>query len=149
MLWGALASVLVIIAWCYARSANFNMHKRFMLLLFVGGWSFVLFYLIGYILGHSYAKDIEPHMALWMALHGAVALMTLISVTLLIWARLSGPKGAFAGGNEGEGEVNSSREELRPVRFYINSHHRLIGTITAIFWLLTQAGGFINLYILR
>ncbi len=149
MLWGGLACALIIIAWCFARSSNFLMHKRVMLVMLVGGWSFVFFYLIGYILGHSYAGDVEPHIALWIALHGAVALITLVSVTLLVWARLSGPKGAWERGNGGEGEGNSSREDRGPVRSYINGHHRLIGTITAIFWLLTQAGGFINLYILR
>jgi hypothetical protein len=105
-----------------------------MIVIVIGGWSFVLFYLAGLFFGHSYAGDLEPHMALWTTLHGAVALITLISVTVLVWARLSGTKAA---------------PKASGLSSYINGHHRLIGTITAIFWLLTQAGGFINLYIIR
>lgn len=109
--------------------------------MFGGGWSFVFLYLIGYIFDNSYSGSIPPNLVLWVAVHGIIALLTLLSVTVLIWARISGPDHSW-------GQAKKIEDTLR-LRAYINDHHRLLGSITALLWLFTQAGGFINLYILR
>jgi uncharacterized membrane protein YozB (DUF420 family) len=139
--WGLLACALIIIAWLFARIGNFTRHKHTMLIMLGGGWSFVLLYLFGYIFDHSYSEAVSPHIVYWLSVHGIVALITLCAVTILIWARLSGP--------EPGGDQRATPDDTNALRSYINSHHRLFGTLTVLFWLFTQAGGFINLYLLR
>jgi len=117
----------------FARAKSIIRHKHLMLVMLGGGWGFVLLYLTGYILGESYSESVSPELVPWLTIHGIIALITLLAVTLLIWARISSPKDSKESG----------------VRAYINDHHRLLGMITALLWLITQAGGFVNLYILR
>lgn len=144
MFWGALACVLMITAWRSVRRRDVTSHRRLMLILLIGGWSFVAFYLIGYSFEQSYSDIVPTHIVPWLAFHGVVALLTLFAITVLVWARLTGPAEARDFFSEDLPGRDSSK-----IRSYINTHHRVIGRITALFWLLTQAGGFINLYILR
>ncbi len=134
MIWGALACILMIAAWRSVRRSNTATHKRLMIILLVGGWGFVAFYLISYSLEQTYSDIVPERIVPWLAFHGVVALVTLFAVTVLVWARLSVP---------------NTTDQSFSLPTYINRHHKFIGTITAILWLLTQAGGFINLYILR
>lgn len=134
LVWGVLASVLIVLALIFARIHSFIKHKHLMLVMLGGGWSFVLFYLVGYVLGESYSESVEPRIALWLIAHGVIALATLLAVSVLIWARLT--------------ETTPTSDRVR-ARAYINSHHKLFGLITALLWLITQAGGFINFYILK
>lgn len=142
MIWGVLACALIFIAIAFARKRNYIRHKHVMLLMLGGGWSFVVFYLVGYISDQSYSETVPAHLVSWLTIHGILGLLTLLMVTLLIWARLSAPGRAWA---DGESEV----EDTLAFRSYINRHHKAAGTVTALLWLITQAGGFINLYILR
>lgn len=149
MIWGAVACVLMIAAWRSVRRGNIMLHRRLMLVLLFGGWSFVAFYLIGYFLGQSYSDIVPANIVPWLAFHGIVALLTLIAMVVLVWARLTDPTYAGYLSRMDRYPGGFLSKDSSPVRSYINTHHRFIGRITALFWLLTQAGGFINLYILR
>lgn len=147
--WGALACVLMIAAWRSVRLGNIFLHRRLMLILLVGGWSFVSFYLIGFFLGESYSDNVAAHIALWLAFHGLVALSTLFTVTVLVWARLTDPNGAQYRLRRERSSKDFLYKDTSSIRSYINTHHRIIGTCAVLLWLLTQAGGFINLYLLK
>lgn len=134
ILWGLVATIVMIAAWRSIRSGNVASHKRFMLILLTGGWAFVAFYLIGYSLEQTYSKIVPERLVPWLAIHGVVALLVLFAITVLVWARLS---------------VESSNGDNSRLTAFFNAHHKTIGRITAILWLLTQIGGFVNLYILR
>ncbi len=133
-IWGASAFILMIAAWRSVRRGDIASHRRFILILLVGGWCFVAFYLTSYSLDQTYSDFVPERLVPWLAFHGVVALLTLFVITVLVWARFSAPV---------------ETDEKYSLPSYINRHHRFIGTITALLWLLTQAGGFINLYILR
>jgi uncharacterized membrane protein YozB (DUF420 family) len=135
IVWGFLAIVLMIAAWLSIRRGNEGAHRRFMLVLLAGGWAFVAFYLIGYALEQTYSDIVPERLVPWLAIHGVMALATLFFLSVLVWARLSAQNGAG--------------EQTLALPNFLNRHHRNFGRITAVLWLLTQLGGFINLYILR
>lgn len=99
------------------------------------------FYLMSYAMELTYADIVPERLVPWLAFHGVMALVALFALTVLIWARLTSPNGTGGKGDGAEGRA------ILPSFF--NNHHKTIGRITAILWLLTQAGGFINLFILR
>ncbi len=132
--WGLVATILMLSAWRSIRAGDIRSHKRSMLILLSGGWAFVAFYLVSYSLEQTYSDIVPAGLVPWLAFHGVMALVALFAVTVLVWARLS--------------EVGAKSERSILPSFF-NDHHKLIGRITAILWLITQAGGFINLFILR
>ena len=124
LLWGITAIVLLPVAWVAARRKNVSVHWVVMCLLVLGGWGFVLYYLISNATRDTY-PDISGYYLLWFAVHGLVGLLTLVVATALAGTRLYLGKNSF-----------------------LNRNHKAVGTVTLIFWLLTLLGGILNLYLL-
>ena len=101
ILWGIVATIVMLLAWRSIRSGDINSHKRAMLILLAGGWAFVAFYLVSYSLELTYSDIIPQRLVPWFAFHGVMALVALFAVTVLVWARLSEPQAK-------EREINST-----------------------------------------
>ncbi len=124
-LWGATAFILLVIAWRAAAARNIRLHRPLMLLLVVGAWVFLAAYLSKYSRHNGSSSELPSYLILWLAAHGAIALVPLFGATMLAWARLTGTKATG-------------------LRFHLNNKHRSYGRVLAGLWLFTNAGGIFN-----
>ncbi len=98
----------------------------------VGGWGFVQLYLSGTFL-RSVPLTVPKSLALWLAIHGTIALATLLGSSLVLLTRKIGEK-----------------TKTNPVGFRarFNARHRFYGWIFVLLWVFTHVGGVVNLYII-
>lgn len=132
-IWGFTSCALLAAAWVLIvfESERFQaVHQWLMIFMTAGGWAFVLFYLSGRLFASS-GTPVPSWAIPWIAVHGTVSLLTLSGATLLAWARLTEKPG---GGG---------------LRSHLNLHHTWYGRVIAALWLLSHAGGILNLYILK
>ncbi len=130
-IWALSAILLIIYAWVIARREKESLHKAVMLFLVAGGWTFLLFYLIGSRYDRPHIEELTSGLLAWVIIHGTAALLALLGATVLAVARLITD-------DEAPGLLGS-----------INRRHKVLGSVTALLWMLTHAGGLINLYIFR
>ncbi len=129
--WAVVATVLVFVAWGFIRNRRVAHHKATMILLTIGGWLFVISYLLRYRIPDFVQIEIPQSLIPWIAFHGTVGLVPLIGATCLIWSRLTG--GSFETG----------------VRAHLNRHHRKYGLTFLFLWVFTHFGGIANFFLLK
>ena len=129
-LWGIASLLLLLTAWRAAASKKIPLHRTIMVVLTIGGWLFVLLYLLRYRIEDEAALRVPAHLVPWLAVHGSTALAAIAGATALVWARLE--KGSVDGmGFSG----------------HLNSFHRLYGRIVLVLWTFTHIGGIANFYV--
>ena len=130
-IWAPSAILLIIYAWIIARREKESLHKAIMIFLVVGGWLFLIFYLVGSRYDRPHVEELSSALLAWVIIHGTAALLALLGATVLAVARL-------VADDEAPGSLGS-----------INRSHKVFGSVIAVLWMLTHAGGLINLYIFR
>lgn len=121
-LWGALALPLLLLAWHAARQGRTQLHRRLMVLVLAGTWTFVAAYLLFY-RHHPDKAPVAEHMVLWLRVHGLLGLLATLGASALLLGR-SLPKWAASS--------------------WLNRHHRRLGRIAVVLWLVTYLGGLFN-----
>jgi uncharacterized membrane protein YozB (DUF420 family) len=130
--WAVLAIVAMVAAVVAIRRNNTTLHRRLLLFLVLGGWAFTSFYILGYRGDMALRAHYSESFNLWLRVHGTIAVLTLLGATLLVWARY----------------VGARKGPLFFLRGVFNSNHRVIGRVTALFWLFTHLGGLYNVMIM-
>lgn len=128
--WGITALTLLMVAWWRARQGDRKRHRLLMIFLTIGAWLFVLSYLLRYYIPGSAPPAIPRHLISWFAIHGTMGMFSLISVTLVVWSRVS------------------QGRRLCNIHQHLNSHHTLYGRILIGIWALTHVGGIANYWLL-
>ena len=128
--WGVIAMTLLLTAWWCAYQRCCKWHRRLMIFLTIGAWLFLLSYMIRYYTPGNTPPAIPTHLSLWFAIHGTMGMFSLISVTLVVWSRVS--RGQWS----------------RNLHQHFNRHHILYGRILVVVWTLTHMGGIANYWLL-
>ncbi len=121
--WAVVALVLLIVAWRLARAGRMILHRNIMILLTVGAWLFILYYLFGQRYGGdigSFPREYVP----WIAVHGSLGLVPLIGATCLVAGRLM--------------------KDRNRVASHFNRHHKAYGSSFVWVWFFTHLGGIFN-----
>ncbi|VAW85798.1 hypothetical protein MNBD_GAMMA18-829 [hydrothermal vent metagenome] len=124
LLWSILAIGLLLLAWRDAVNGRTQRHRIIMILMVVGSWTFVISYLLRYLIPGEMPQLPDPLMLTWLTIHGSIALIPLVGSTLMLWARF----------HKGDS----------PLAQRINQKHRRMGRIFIPLWLFTHAGGIAN-----
>lgn len=126
-IWAVIALILLLNAWESARKGNIVRHQLIMMILTLGGWIFILGYLVRYRFP-EYIPNVPPEYIPWLAFHGSVGIVTLIGATYLVWGRLT-----------------QSRTPNR--QSHVNKYHQIYGRIFIALWGFTHLGGLVNFFL--
>jgi uncharacterized membrane protein YozB (DUF420 family) len=129
--WAFASLVLLALAWRAARRHRYRTHMRIMTAISITGLLFVLGTATRRLIPGYVAPLVPPAYAPVLGIHIALALLTLIASMLLIRAQTAPPE----------------RIDARPWLAKLRRHHRRLGPLVWIGWLLTFLGGISNYYV--